>query len=116
MREQHQTFGQYLALKRKQARLTIRQMAPLIIQENGRPMSNQYLSDIENDQRGPPSHYLIEELARVLGKHTDVTATILYLKAGRLPPGIDVDLITPRQAEVAVEAMRRVLARLDDGG
>ena len=55
--ETSQTFGQYIAWARERAGLTLREMAALIIKEDGTPMSNQYLSDIENDRRNPPADH-----------------------------------------------------------
>lgn len=108
MENSRTTFGQYIAWARDQSGLTLREMAALVIKEDGQPISNQYLSDIENDRRNPPSDHLIEEIARVLKRRVpEVSAEVLYLKARRVPPDIDAGRVNGQQARAAINAMRR---------
>jgi transcriptional regulator with XRE-family HTH domain len=108
--DSRKTFGQYIAWARRQAGLNLRDMAALVKKEDGTPISNQYLSDLENDNRNPPSDYLIEKIAQVLGEYVEeVTPEILYLKARRLPPYIDPGSANGRQAKALYQAMLKQL-------
>jgi transcriptional regulator with XRE-family HTH domain len=98
------TFGQYLAMKRRAAGLTLKEMAALVKKEDGEPISFQYLSEIENDRRNPPSDHLIEAFAKVLRMESPY---MLYIKARRLPPVFEAD--NERQAVKATKALLRQL-------
>jgi transcriptional regulator with XRE-family HTH domain len=101
------SFGQYLAWARRKAGLNLRDMAALIIKEDGEPISNQYLSDIETGRRNPPADYLLERIAEVLGERVpEVTAEILYLKARRVPPYINSNISNGREAQAAFMELR----------
>jgi transcriptional regulator with XRE-family HTH domain len=104
MKSSRMSFGQYLAMKRRQRGLTLKEMAALVKKENGKPISFQYLSEIENDRRNPPSDHLIEELASVLNMKSPY---MLYIKARRLPPVFQAD--DERQAVRATKALLRQL-------
>jgi transcriptional regulator with XRE-family HTH domain len=52
------TFGQVIAEARKKASLNQRELANLIRKEDGGPISQPYLNDIEHDIRNPPSDAL----------------------------------------------------------
>ena len=104
------TFGQYISWARKKAGLNLRDMAALITKEDGEPISNQYLSDIENDKRNPPSDHMLEQMAKVLKERVpEVTAALLYLKARRVPPYINSGTNNGLQAEVAFKALSEKL-------
>jgi transcriptional regulator with XRE-family HTH domain len=108
--DSRKTFGQYVAWARRKAGLNLRDMAALIKKEDGTPISNQYLSDIENDKRNPPSDHLIEQIAKILGEYVEeVTPEVLYLKARRVPPYIDSEHVDGYQARELYEAMRKQL-------
>jgi transcriptional regulator with XRE-family HTH domain len=84
MHEALMTFGQAVAEARKKACLNQRELANLIRKEDGEPISQPYLNDIEHDRRNPPSDALIEQFAAAL----KVPSDILYYWAGRLPPSL----------------------------
>jgi transcriptional regulator with XRE-family HTH domain len=105
-KQQRVTFGQVIAEARKNIPLTLREAAEHILKEGGESISFQYLSELENDRRNPPSGHLIEAIARAY----KISPAYLYLKAHRLPPDID-----PRDAaiaEAALEALRKELKPL----
>lgn len=81
------TFGQAIAKARREAGLSLRATAPLIHKEDGTHISIQYLSDLENDRRNPPSDHLIEAIAGVYG----VSSMYLYFVARRIPQDIEND-------------------------
>ncbi len=75
------SFGRLIAAARKQAGLSQKELAASVLKEDGRPISPQYLNDIEHDRRNPPSEFLIERFAEALGMNPD----LLYFQAGELP-------------------------------
>lgn len=80
------TFGQYVKQMRRQAGLTLREMTALMLKEDGTPISNQYLSDVELGRRDPLSNHLIEELVRALKSRVpEVSADIFYFKGWKNP-------------------------------
>ena len=81
------TFGQAIAKARRDTGLSLREAAALILKEDGTHISNQYLSDLENDRRNPPSDGLIEAIAGVYG----VSSMYLYFVARRIPQDIEND-------------------------
>ena len=57
------TFGKIARKARRDAGLQLSDVAALVIRENGRPVSQQYLSDIEHDRRPiPPDNFLNSSL------------------------------------------------------
>lgn len=110
MERSRTTFGQYIRGARKKAGYNLRDMAARVKKEDGEPISYQYLNDIENDRRNPPSDHLIEQIAKVLSeKVREVTPEVLYLRARRVPPDIDPGVADGHQAKAAYNAMRRKL-------
>jgi transcriptional regulator with XRE-family HTH domain len=81
------TFGEYVAKKRQAKLLTQKELASLVIKENGQPISSQYVAEIEAGRRNPPSDHFIEQLASIF----EISPEILYIKARRFPPGFDTD-------------------------
>lgn len=100
-------FGEFIAQRRKKLNLTQKQVAAGIIQDDGKPISVQYLNDIEHNRRGAPPDYVIGQLARLLRLPLDV----LYFRSGRLPPDIRKRDISDQQAAAAYRAFRRELRR-----
>lgn len=99
------TFGRTISEARKQANLSQRQLAERIVKEDGRPISPQYLNDIERDRRNPPSDYLIEQFAKVLG----ISEYVLYHQAGEVPRDLrDTEADEERVVEAWV-AFRKTL-------
>jgi transcriptional regulator with XRE-family HTH domain len=80
------TFGQAVAKARMSTGRGLRDVAPLILKEDGKAISFQYLSGIENDRRNPPSDHLIDQIAIVLG----VSRYYLYIHGRRIPPDFPV--------------------------
>jgi len=75
------TFGQVITAARKEKGLRLKDCAALILKEDGSPISLQYLNDIENGRRNPPSNSIVEQLAKVLA----IPVEVLYFYAGRFP-------------------------------
>jgi transcriptional regulator with XRE-family HTH domain len=68
-------LGEVIKQARQARRLTLRRLADQVSKEDGRPISPQYLFDIETHHRVPSLHVL-QELARVLEQDYD---TLLIL-------------------------------------
>ena len=76
------TFGQAVAEARRKKQLSQKQLAGVILKEDGNPISPQYLNDIERDRRNPPGEYLMNQFAKVLG----VPEEYFYFLANEIPP------------------------------
>jgi transcriptional regulator with XRE-family HTH domain len=99
------TFGSVVAEKRKALGLSQKQLAERVIKEDGKPISPQYLNDIERDRRNPPTNYIIERFAEALGIPKDY----LYLIAKKMPPQFTHDIpTTPEQVTNAFQAFATV--------
>jgi len=101
------SFGEFIAKRRKKLNLTQKQIAAGIKQDDGKPISVQYLNDIEHGRRGAPADYIIVQLAKLLRLELDV----LYFRSGRLPPNIRNRSVSDEQAAAAYRALRRELRR-----
>jgi len=99
------SFGDVIARRRKEKRLSQKALAELIHKEDGGPISPQYLSDIEHDRRSPSSDHLIQEFARVLDLHPDV----LYFHAGQLTDDLRTTGVDSGKVVEAFEAFRKVM-------
>lgn len=99
------TFGKLISRRRKELELTQKEIAARIKQDDGKPLSVQYLNDIEHERRGAPPDYIIQQLARVLRLDLDV----LYFRAGRIPLDIRSRSVSDERAAAAYRAFRREL-------
>ena len=99
------TFGEVIAEARKKAKLTQRQLAARIKNEEGRHISGPYLNDIEHNFRHPPRGYLLEQFAKEL----DLDVDLLYFLAKQLPPAIDSSEVSEEQGVAAYRALRHQL-------
>jgi transcriptional regulator with XRE-family HTH domain len=103
------TFGSYISEKRKKRGLTQKELAGRIIKsDDNKPISAQYLNDIEHDRRSPSSSDLIEQLAREL----QVDEDYLYFLAGRLPADITSRMeVDPGTVSEAMRVFRKRSSR-----
>ncbi len=99
------TFGSFIIRRRKELELTQKAVAARIKQDDGKPLSVQYLNDIEHGRRGAPPDYLIKQLARVLRIDRD----LLYFRAGRIPLDIRNRIVSDERAITACNAFRAAL-------
>ena len=82
MPSQAATFGQAIANARRQIGVTQKDLASMVMKEDGSgSISAPYLNDIEHDRRRPTSDSLIRELA----KATKLDADYLFVLAGKIP-------------------------------
>jgi transcriptional regulator with XRE-family HTH domain len=83
----------------------LREAAELIRKPNGEAVSFQYLSELENDHRNPPSEHLLDEIARVY----KITRSYLYIQAGRIPPDFPRRSVKEPQADAIFQELRRIV-------
>jgi transcriptional regulator with XRE-family HTH domain len=76
------TFGEVIASARKSKQMSQKQLASLIIKDDGKPISPQYLNDIERDRRNPPGDHLINQFAKILA----VPEEYLFFIVNEIPP------------------------------
>ena len=93
------TFGEAITQARKDKKLSQKQVAAGILKEDGKPISPQYLNDIEHDRRNPPGEPIVRQLADAL----DLDLDYLLFLAGRFRSDL---LETPRGQEDIATAMR----------
>jgi transcriptional regulator with XRE-family HTH domain len=98
------TIGEFLAERRKALGLGQKELAALINNRDGKPLSMPYLSYLENG-RGEPPEYLLDQFARVLRVERDV----LYFWTRRMPPEVATGRASPEQVSAAYRAFRREL-------
>jgi transcriptional regulator with XRE-family HTH domain len=101
------SFGEFIAKRRKKLALTQKQVAAGIKQDDGKPLSVQYFNDIEHGRRGAPPDCIIVQLAKLLRLELDV----LYFRAGRLPLDIRNPSVSDERAAAAYRALCRELRR-----
>src|SRR5260221_12330331 len=99
------TFGRLISTARRTIGLSQKQLAARIMKEDGRPISPQYLNDIEHDRRNPPSPLLIERLAKEL----QVSEDRLCAAAGSMPQDLkrQVAVAQPDDLARAFKAFRK---------
>ena len=103
------TFGEIISEKRKKAGLSQKELATRVTKEDGKPISPQYLNDIERDRRNPPSEHLIEQFASILS----IAPETLYYCAGELPPSVRYEDVSERMIAEAFKEFRKVIERKD---
>ena len=98
------TFGEFVANRRKERKLSQKDLATKILKDDGNAITAQYLNDIEHDRRNPPAGQLLEQFAKAL----DIPVDALFVLAGKFPDNFlkskDVDV---QKLEVAFQAFRK---------
>lgn len=100
------SFGEIVAEARKKAGISQKELAGRVIRD-GKPLSPQYLNDIERDRRNPPSEPIILLMAKELGLSPDY----LVLAAGSVPADLEdrMRAATPESVDAAFRAFRKTL-------
>lgn len=99
------SFGEIISSCRKKAGLSQRELAAVVLKEDGTPISPQYLNDLERDRRNPPSQHLLRQFAEAL----DLSPEYLVFLAGELPEDLRTGSYGPEQVEAAFRAFRKSL-------
>ena len=96
------TLGQLLVRRRKELGIKQKEMAAMIRNRDGKPLSATYLNYLEYD-RGNPPDYLIDQMAELLKMPRDV----LYFYVRRLPNDMGPkDGVDQERIVAAYEALR----------
>ncbi|ABB76111.1 transcriptional regulator, XRE family [Nitrosospira multiformis ATCC 25196] len=104
IRQDHVTFGSYIAEARKKLSMSQKELAARILrEEDGQPISPQYLNDIERDRRSPTSDHLIQQFAKVL----QIDADYLHYLSGKLPEEIRQRNLSQDDVKAAFMAFRK---------
>lgn len=80
-----QSFGEFIASKREEKKITLREMARLL------KITPPYLSDIEKNRRNPPDKEKLDEIAIILTLN-DEECSYMYDLAGKKRNSISPDL------------------------
>ncbi|MDD5189967.1 MAG: helix-turn-helix transcriptional regulator [Dehalococcoidales bacterium] len=106
------TFGQVIVHARKSKQMSQKQLASMVIKDDGKPISPQYLNDIERDRRNPPGDNLISQFAKIL----DVPEDYLFFIVHEIPPKYrQTTAINPSVVHEAFEAFARSYHRSEGG-
>ena len=106
------TFARTVTNARKRLGLSQKQLADAVRNEDGKPISPQYVNDLERDRRNPPSDYLLDQLAKAL----QLPREYLEYLAGRMPADFRGMSDSPERVEAAFQAFRRALSPRDEKG
>ncbi|KQQ13230.1 XRE family transcriptional regulator [Methylobacterium sp. Leaf123] len=99
-----ETFGSFILRTRKEKCISQKELASKILrEEDGKPISPQYLNDIERDRRNPTSDHLIEQFASAL----NVQAEYLFYLAGTLPHDVRAAGAKPEEVVQFFNAFRK---------
>lgn len=80
-----QSFGEFIASKREEKKITLREMARLL------KITPPYLSDIEKDRRNPPDKEKLDSIALILSL-SEEECSYMYDLAGKKRNAISPDL------------------------
>jgi transcriptional regulator with XRE-family HTH domain len=101
------TFGQAVTELRQQTGLNQRELAKKVRKEDGGPISQQYLNDIEHDRRNPTGEHLIKEMAKAL----NADATFLTWLSGQVPSELRDVVRDPETLKRLIDLARRETTR-----
>ncbi len=99
------SFGHVISEARKKTGLSQKELALKIKKEDGKPISPQYLNDIEHDRRSPSSDHLIRQFSEAL----DIPIEILYYRVGQIPEDVRGEDVNRDRVVRAYKAFRRTL-------
>jgi transcriptional regulator with XRE-family HTH domain len=102
------TLGELIVKKRGEKGIGQRQLAKLIIKEDGKHISAAYLNDIEHNRRSPTSDHILGQIAKVL----DIEPMVLYFVTKRIPPSA---YSKPVDEEIMVAALRALERTIKEG-
>jgi transcriptional regulator with XRE-family HTH domain len=99
------TLGQFIASRRKELGISQQEVAALLKNRDGKPLSSSYFNYLERD-RGKPPDYLLDQIAEIL----KVSRDVLYFWAKRVPPDLEPgENVDPGRVAAAYQAFRRTL-------
>lgn len=102
------SFGELISARRKELGWSQKELSEKVLKEDGKPISPQYLNDLERNRRDAPSDHLIQAFASIL----TIDVNLLFYSAGEFAPELrdrtDLDRVGR-----AIAAFRRTLEDSD---
>ncbi|MBV8451880.1 MAG: helix-turn-helix transcriptional regulator [Deltaproteobacteria bacterium] len=95
------TIGEFITERRKELSLSQKELAALIKNRDGQPLSTPYLSYLENG-RGEPPAYLLDQFAKVLR----VKREVFHFWTNRMPSEVATGETKPEHVTAAYRAFR----------
>ena len=96
------TFGHAISRARKDKAWALKDLAALVLREDGEAISPQYLNDIEHDRRSPSSDRMVQQFAEAL----EIDPDWLYYLAGRFPEDVRMKKMSENEVAQAMVAFR----------
>lgn len=96
------TFGHAISLARKGKGWALKDLASLVLREDGDAISPQYLNDIEHNRRSPSSDRMVQQFAEAL----EIDQDWLYYLAGRFPEDVRKKKLSENEVAEAMIAFR----------
>jgi transcriptional regulator with XRE-family HTH domain len=106
------TFGELIAHRRKELRLTQTELGARIKGRSGKPVSQKRITDIEHDRFGVPRSPVLKQLARA--QKLDIE--VLYFWGRQIPPDIRAEGLGEDTIKEAWRAFRSVVKRNSSRG
>ncbi len=98
------TLGQAISEARKNKSLSQKELAEKIKrEEDDKPISPQYLNDIERDRRAPSSDHMISQFGKLL----DLDSDWLHYLNGRIPPDVRKKQLSEAEVARVMTAFRK---------
>jgi transcriptional regulator with XRE-family HTH domain len=101
------TLGELIVKKRGEKSISQKQLAKLIVKENGKPISAPYLNDIDHNRRSPTSDHILRQIAKVL----EIEPMVLYFVTKRIPPFVYDKPVDEELMVAALQALERTILK-----
>ena len=96
------TFGSVISTARKAKEMSQKQLAGLVVREDGEAISPQYLNDIERDRRVPASEVIVQ-----LAEHLGLKSDYLHALARKWPDDMAIEKAKPEKIQELMVAFRK---------
>lgn len=98
------TLGSFIVTRRKQLGISQKELASKILKEDdSKPITPQYLNDIERDRRQPTSDHIISQFSKAL----EVEADYLFYLSGIFPSDVRQANMPREEVVQMFQAFRR---------
>jgi transcriptional regulator with XRE-family HTH domain len=96
------TFGTVITTARKAKEMSQKQLASMVVREDGETISPQYLNDIERDRRVPSSEVIVQ-----LAVHLALKSDYLHALARKWPDDLAIEKAKPEKIQELMVAFRK---------
>lgn len=106
------TLGKAISERRKELRMTQRELASKILKEDNKPISLPYLNDIEHDKRTPTNTHFLKQFATALG----ISENLLHFYVLQIPAEVgerfgNINYKDQEVVDAAFDAFTKVLEK-----